>query len=1159
MIDHGRETGALNTVFDSFPEMIYVADPETHEVLFLNQKYRDTLGHNPVGGKCFRDLRGFEEPCDFCTNNIILQQKGRPYEWEYHNSLQDRTYQVTDQIIPWPDGRDVRFERATDITERKKEEVHARILNSVLPAIREVNQVLAGENDRTRLIEAVCACVKGCEGVSAAWVILTDRLPETIGAAQSGFKKTSFQKVLNNIGKGDLPLCCKRAVEEQSAVVSMNREQCSARCPLVGDPGEVSDFTACLTYQGHKYGFFCVSLPDEYADTGGKKYFVQEISRDIAFALYSTDRKVEIRGESDGSRQHRAGVEAPPGFALAAEAGDEFETAARSIFDACRNVVHATAGYVALLSKDGSQNDVLFLESGGLPCTVDPSLPMPVRGLRAEAYRKRKPVYDNNFSESEWQKYMPEGHVLLENVLFVPLVLDGSAVGLLGLANKEGGFTENDAQLADVFGRQAAVALRNAVNGEVLKKSEKRYRLLFENLSIGMYRTSPKNRILDVNPAYRSIVGCDEKRNIQEEDIREVYVDPRDRECIQEQLEKTGFIQGMESRWRRADGDIIWVRENIHVFEDDRGQRYYEGVVEDITDRKRTEQELYDTIRELKRVRATLEQQAEWITALNSVSSDIARKNSTDSILRVVMYYLEKKFDMVSGGIGFYNPSSHTYTVRIMSTRGRDTAARLGIEEGGILEESHLMFSTVRTGDGAYTVDVKDTDQESLRIIVIPLTPERTRLGILFMIVGEVADLSEPEWGFLNGMAEYVSLSLQNRKLYEELENSYSRLEKAQAAMMEQERMKAMGQVASGITHDINNTLAPIAMYTEILLDGSEPLSDRARKYLTTIQTAVGDIENVTMRLRTFYKHDEERDFRIIEIDELIRDVIDLSRPRWKDIPNKKGFVITIESEIKRGLPPLLGSISEIREALINLVFNAVDAMPEGGTILFRAGTDGRFITIEIKDTGTGMDEEQKARCLEPFFSTKGSAGSGLGLTMVQGMVQRHSGRIVIESELGAGTCIRLLFPLSHQDKQEVLQGRPSIALPKLDILYVDDDERIQDVMREMLTRDGHDVRVCSNGGEALDVFREHYAQGSVFNLVITDMGMPYMDGKVLARKIKEISPDTPVILLSGWGSLIKANGELPDNIDYLLGKPPRMGILKSAILEVLSRGCSPL
>ena len=185
----------------------------------------------------------------------------------------------------------------------------------------------------------------------------------------------------------------------------------------------------------------------------------------------------------------------------------QFKGAARSIFDSCKNIIGAGAGYIALLSRDGTANEVLFLESGGLPCTVDPSLSMPIRGLRAEAYRLGKAVYDNEFSGGEWVAYLPKGHVGLDNVLFAPLVIEGKVVGLLGLANKPGGFTENDSRLATAFGELAAVALFNSRIFDSLEDSEERFRSVVETASDAIVAADSQGNIVFWNHGAETMFG----------------------------------------------------------------------------------------------------------------------------------------------------------------------------------------------------------------------------------------------------------------------------------------------------------------------------------------------------------------------------------------------------------------------------------------------------------------------------------------------------------------------------------------------------------------------------------------------------------------------------------------------------------------------------
>ena len=265
--------------------------------------------------------------------------------------------------------------------------------------------------------------------------------------------------------------------------------------------------------------------------------------------------------------------------------------------------------------------------------------------------------------------------------------------------------------------------------------------------------------------------------------------------------------------------------------------------------------------------------------------------------------------------------------------------------------------------------------------------------------------------------------------------------------------------------------------------------------------------------------------------------------------------MIDIETDVAKELLPVIGVESDIRDAATNLIFNAVDAMPNGGTLTMRARVENLGIIFEVTDNGVGMDEETKLHCLEPFYTNKGERGTGLGLPMVYGVMQRHGGEIEIESETGRGTKVRLIFPLREAPKTTPIDPLESIPKPSpLQILYIDDDPLMRESLKETLEGDGHKVKVANDGQTGLDAFHVAKKGDEMFDLVITDLGMPYMDGREVARMVKHESPKTPVILLTGWGTRIKAEGETPAHVDRVLNKPPKMSDLRRAIMEVVRR-----
>jgi len=346
------------------------------------------------------------------------------------------------------------------------------------------------------------------------------------------------------------------------------------------------------------------------------------------------------------------------------------------------------------------------------------------------------------------------------------------------------------------------------------------------------------------------------------------------------------------------------------------------------------------------------------------------------------------------------------------------------------------------------------------------------------------------------------------------------------------------------------------------LLEKEANLSERARDYLETIQHAIGDVAQTVSRMREFYRQREPQlTLSPVCLNRVIQQVADLSRARWNDMPQQRGVVIQMKMDLAAELPTIMGAESEIREALVNLVFNAVDAMQSGGTLSLRTkvvdngGPAPRRVQIEVTDTGTGMDEDTRRRCLEPFFTTKGERGTGLGLAMVYGIIQRHSAEMEIESRPDEGTTVRLSFPVNSNIFLDAVQAEttPTVGLRHC-ILVVDDDPLLIKSLRDTLETDGHVVVATSGGQAGIDAFRAAQQRNEPFGVVITDLGMPYVDGRQVARAVKEASACTPVILLTGWGQRLVAEGDIPRHVDHVLSKPPKLSVLRETLANCVPR-----
>jgi signal transduction histidine kinase/CheY-like chemotaxis protein len=585
---------------------------------------------------------------------------------------------------------------------------------------------------------------------------------------------------------------------------------------------------------------------------------------------------------------------------------------------------------------------------------------------------------------------------------------------------------------------------------------------------------------------------------------------------------------------------------------------------------------LEQQVAQRKQAEDALRQQLSRISLLNQITRAIADRQDLESIFRIVLRRLEDHLPIAFGVALLYDANSDTLAVAATGGKSPALNGEMGLAEGATIRLEHTGLRTGMQGETVYMPDTGQVDAQIPRMLAerglrslmaTPLMVEGKTFGILLFARAKERGFSSPEGEFLRSLSEHVALAVHQIRLHEDLRRAYEDLRQTQRAVMQQERLRALGQMASGVAHDINNALSPVVGYSELLLAKEANLSERARRYLNSIRTAGTDVAHIITRMREFYRKREDVEILApVDLNRAVEQVIELTRPRWRDIPQESGVVVQIASDLHGALPPIVGVESELREALTNLVLNAVDAMPEGGTMTIRTdvgiwthGSKGEgtptHVILEVIDTGIGMDEETRRRCLEPFYSTKGERGTGLGLAMVFGTVQRHEGDIDIESELGKGTTMRLTFPIREPAKTSAVGGPEAAApLPTLRILCIDDDPVLRDLLKEMLGHDGHRVELADGGQEGLQAFRAASGQGESFDVVITDIGMPYVDGREVASTVKRESPTTPVIMLSGWGRQMKAEGDAPAQADYVLSKPPRIHELRQALAKVTAQ-----
>jgi len=579
----------------------------------------------------------------------------------------------------------------------------------------------------------------------------------------------------------------------------------------------------------------------------------------------------------------------------------------------------------------------------------------------------------------------------------------------------------------------------------------------------------------------------------------------------------------------------------------------FSAFVRDITERKLAE--------------TRLQTQRDRLYLLEQITRAVGQRQDVQSIFQVVVRTLEDSLPADFVCIGRYDRVAHALAIAHVGMGSARLGRDLGIVEKAIMPIGPNGLSRCVAGELVYEPDIAEVDfpfpgrlaREGLRSMVIaPLAIEADVFGVLVVARTEPHAFLSADCEFLRHLGEHVALAAHQAQLRDSLEEAYEDLKQTQQAVLEQERLRAIGQMASGIAHDINNAISPVAVYTQSMIERENELPAHVREYLELVGRVVKDVAATVGRMRDFYRQDaEEVEFAPVDLNELVPQVVELTRARWSDMPQQRGHVIKVSTELEADLAQVMGNASEIREALTNLIFNAVDAMPEGGWLAVRTLTlpaeagGKRRVRLEVGDTGPGMSEETRRRCLEPFFTTKGARGTGLGLAMVQGAAQRHKAALDIDSAPGEGTRVRLDFETLANKRKADKQGVIPVEVAPARLLLVDDDPAVLSSTALVLRIGGHDVTAADGGQSGIEALRAAHCAGEPFDIVVTDLGMPYIDGNQVAAAVKELFPETPVVLLTGWGKRMTRGDEAPAHVDYVLPKPLELDQLRLVLAEI--------
>jgi GAF domain-containing protein/ActR/RegA family two-component response regulator len=484
---------------------------------------------------------------------------------------------------------------------------------------------------------------------------------------------------------------------------------------------------------------------------------------------------------------------------------------------------------------------------------------------------------------------------------------------------------------------------------------------------------------------------------------------------------------------------------------------------------------------------------------------------------------------------------------------GVDDAApprRLPAAGAGLVSVVLEQGRSLRTDDYAaacaeHGVAPVTTSAELRHWVGAPMTAGDRALGVL-AVRGGGRPFTESEERLLTNIAHLTALALASARLYEERIRALGELGAAQDQLVRTEKLRALGEMASGVAHDFNNLLASILGRAQLMLRRVQ--DPQQRQWLQVIERSALDGAQTVKRLQDFTRIRRDEPLLPLDLGDVVRDALDITQSRWREEPISRGVSIEVRSELPP-VPRILGDAAELREVFTNLILNAVDAMPEGGTLSLATAVEDGQVVATVADTGTGIPGDIRDKIFDPFFTTKGPQGTGLGLSMTYGIVARHGGTIAVDSVEGRGTTFRLVFPpAAEADPGLVARGASANGgtTRRLRCLVVDDEADVRAVLADILSAAGHTTVEVADGAAAIERFH-----AEPFDVVLTDLAMPRVSGWQVARAVKRVAPRVPVFLVTGFGVELSAEERRANGVDLVLVKPLQMQEVLDAVAEV--------
>lgn len=546
---------------------------------------------------------------------------------------------------------------------------------------------------------------------------------------------------------------------------------------------------------------------------------------------------------------------------------------------------------------------------------------------------------------------------------------------------------------------------------------------------------------------------------------------------------------------------------------------------------------------EEKALSQALERQFRELKALFRVSCLVNSKVELSSILDTICESVVSCLGADQSSLMFYSPSGRK--LQCIAAHGMDSELVKGREvdegksvAGWVVKHNKPLLLEDNVSDYHFS-DFVQKDRKIRCSLCVPLKVNDVVKGVLNVnLLRQRRRFAETDLKLLCIFAENAAVAIEKASLYEELKDKVTQL-------IDSQRLGAVGEITSGVAHDLNNLLSVVIGRAQLL---SGRMKDAGqRRQVEAMEKAATDASEIVHRLRQFGRPSSDEGFTNVDVGGLVDEVVEMTRPKWNEWAKLRGINVQV-TKLLSDLPPIYGCPSELRQVLVNLILNSIDALPGGGEIVLQATREGEFVFISVRDNGAGITEEVKMKVFEPFFTTKPDRGTGLGLSVARRIILNHDGEIGVESQLGEGTTFTIKLPVSGISRKDPDQTAVPDPPASLSILVVDDEKEVGSVLNELLSDEGHLVRVADDGSKAISLLEKH-----PFDVVITDLGMRGVTGWDVASAAKRINSKLPVIILTGWvNSALGKEAERPA-VDMVLSKPTKRDELMRAIARVVS------